>query len=73
MFTQPITVEFVQSETPEGSNIGLINSLSSFARINQYGFIETPYRKIIKGNVDDVIYLNADEEELHNSPSKQPN
>ena len=36
-------------ETPEGSNIGLINSLSSFARINQYGFIETPYRKIIKG------------------------
>ena len=51
-------------ETPEGSNIGLINSLSSFARINQYGFIETPYRKINKGSVtDEVIYLNADEEE----------
>ena len=51
-------------ETPEGSNIGLINSLSSFARINQYGFIETPYRKINKGLVtDEVIYLNADEEE----------
>jgi DNA-directed RNA polymerase subunit beta len=51
-------------ETPEGSNIGLINSLSSFARINQYGFIETPYRKINKGTVsDEVIYLNADEEE----------
>ena len=51
-------------ETPEGSNIGLINSLSSFARINQYGFIETPYRKIDKGLVtDEVIYLNADEEE----------
>ena len=51
-------------ETPEGSNIGLINSLSSFARINQYGFIETPYRKIVKGTVtDEVIYLNADEEE----------
>ena len=51
-------------ETPEGSNIGLINSLSSFARINQYGFIETPYRKINKGIVtDEVIYLNADEEE----------
>ena len=51
-------------ETPEGSNIGLINSLASFARINQYGFIETPYRKINKGAVtDEVIYLNADEEE----------
>src|SRR6056300_616562 len=51
-------------ETPEGSNIGLINSLSSFARINQYGFIETPYRKINKGAVtDEVIYLNADDEE----------
>jgi DNA-directed RNA polymerase subunit beta len=51
-------------ETPEGSNIGLINSLSSFARINQYGFIETPYRKIIKGKVtNEVLYLNADEEE----------
>jgi DNA-directed RNA polymerase subunit beta len=51
-------------ETPEGSNIGLINSLSSYARINQYGFIETPYRKINKGLVtDEVIYLNADEEE----------
>ncbi|MDC3097190.1 DNA-directed RNA polymerase subunit beta, partial [Alphaproteobacteria bacterium] len=51
-------------ETPEGSNIGLINSLSSFARINQYGFIETPYRKIVKGSVtDEVLYLNADEEE----------
>ena len=51
-------------ETPEGSNIGLINSLSSYARINQYGFIETPYRKINKGIVsNDVLYLNADEEE----------
>ena len=51
-------------ETPEGSNIGLINSLSSFARINQYGFIETPYRKIINGKVtNEVLYLNADEDE----------
>ena len=42
----------------------MINSLSSFARINQYGFIETPYRKIIKGTVtNEVLYLNADEEE----------
>ena len=66
-------------ETPEGSNIGLINSLSSFARINQYGFIETPYRKIIKGTVtDEVIYLNADEEESYtiaqaNSPINENN
>ena len=51
-------------ETPEGSNIGLINSLSSYARINRYGFIETPYRKIVKELVSkDVLYLNADEEE----------
>ena len=58
-------------ETPEGSNIGLINSLSSFARINQYGFIETPYRKIVKGSVtDEVLYLNADEEELYHCSSK---
>ncbi len=53
-------------ETPEGSNIGLINSLSSYARINQYGFIETPYRKINKGIVSkNVLYLNADEEEKY--------
>ncbi|MDA1283418.1 MAG: DNA-directed RNA polymerase subunit beta [Proteobacteria bacterium] len=53
-------------ETPEGSNIGLINSLSSYARINQYGFIETPYRKIINGMATkDVLYLNADEEEKY--------
>ena len=45
-------------ETPEGSNIGLINSLSSFARINQYGFIETPYRKIVKGSVTAVSYTH---------------
>ena len=53
-------------ETPEGSNIGLINSLSSYARINQYGFIETPYRKIINGMATkEVLYLNADEEEKY--------
>ena len=53
-------------ETPEGSNIGLINSLSSYARINQYGFIETPYRKLHKLAVsNEVMYLNADEEELY--------
>jgi DNA-directed RNA polymerase subunit beta len=50
-------------ETPEGPNIGLINSLSTYARINQYGFIESPYRKIANGRVtDDVVYMSAMEE-----------
>jgi len=53
-------------ETPEGPNIGLIGSLATFARINRYGFIETPYRRVVKGKVtDDVDYLTADEEEKH--------
>ncbi len=53
-------------ETPEGPNIGLINSLSLYARINEFGFIETPYRKVVDGKVtDDVEYLNADQEEPH--------
>ena len=51
-------------ETPEGPNIGLINSLSLYSRINEFGFIETPYRKVVKGKVlDDIEYLNADQEE----------
>ncbi|HJL58290.1 MAG TPA: DNA-directed RNA polymerase subunit beta, partial [Alphaproteobacteria bacterium] len=51
-------------ETPEGANIGLINSLASYSRINQYGFIETPYRIVTKGKVGDkVIYLSAINEE----------
>ncbi|MEE8259095.1 MAG: DNA-directed RNA polymerase subunit beta [Sphingomonadales bacterium] len=50
-------------ETPEGPNIGLINSLASFARVNKYGFIETPYRKVNKGKVtNDVVYFSAMEE-----------
>ena len=50
-------------ETPEGPNIGLINSLAVFARTNRYGFLETPYRKVINGRVtDDVEYLSAIEE-----------
>ena len=50
-------------ETPEGPNIGLINALSTYARINKYGFIECPYRKVIDGVVtDEVCYLSADEE-----------
>lgn len=55
-------------ETPEGQNIGLITSLSSYARVNEYGFIETPYRKVDKkaGIVtDDVFYLAADEEDRY--------
>ncbi|ATQ54919.1 DNA-directed RNA polymerase subunit beta [Paracoccus yeei] len=53
-------------ETPEGQNIGLINSLATFARVNKYGFIETPYRKVIEGKVtDDVVYMSATEEMRH--------
>ncbi|MDR2738041.1 MAG: DNA-directed RNA polymerase subunit beta [Puniceicoccales bacterium] len=51
-------------ETPEGPNIGLINSLSTYSRINDFGFIETPYRIVKNGRVmDDVVYLSADKEE----------
>ncbi|QQD20438.1 DNA-directed RNA polymerase subunit beta [Venatoribacter cucullus] len=50
-------------ETPEGPNIGLINSLSSYARTNEYGFLETPYRRVVDGVVtDDIIYVSAIEE-----------
>ncbi|MEM7076190.1 MAG: DNA-directed RNA polymerase subunit beta [Pseudomonadota bacterium] len=53
-------------ETPEGPNIGLINSLATFARVNKYGFIETPYRKVVDGQVtDDVTYMSATEEMRH--------
>ena len=53
-------------ETPEGPNIGLINSLASFSRVNKYGFIETPYRKVIDKKVtSDVVYLSAMEEAKH--------
>ena len=53
-------------ETPEGQNIGLISSLATFAKVNKYGLIETPYRKVIKGEgkvTDEVIYLQADDED----------
>ncbi len=51
-------------ETPEGPNIGLINSLSTYSKVNTFGFIETPYRKVVNGKVtNDVIYLSAMEEE----------
>ncbi|MFN7149582.1 MAG: DNA-directed RNA polymerase subunit beta [Microthrixaceae bacterium] len=51
-------------ETPEGPNIGLIGALATYGRVNQFGFIETPYRKVIDGKVtDEILYLPADEEE----------
>ena len=53
-------------ETPEGPNIGLIGSLATFARINPFGFIETPYRKVTDGVVtDEIVYLTADDEDRH--------
>jgi DNA-directed RNA polymerase subunit beta len=53
-------------ETPEGPNIGLINNLATYAHVNKYGFIETPYRKIVDGKVtDEVVYLSAMEEAKH--------
>ena len=64
-------------ETPEGPNIGLIGSLSVYARVNPFGFIETPYRKVIDGVVtDEIDYLTADEEDRHvvaqaNSPTDE--
>ncbi len=66
-------------ETPEGPNIGLINSLASYARINEYGFIETPYRKINKKDgenpvvTNDVVYMTADEEDnYHVAQANEP-
>ncbi|EID16780.1 DNA-directed RNA polymerase subunit beta [Mycolicibacterium phlei RIVM601174] len=64
-------------ETPEGPNIGLIGSLSVYARVNPFGFIETPYRKVVDGVVtDEIDYLTADEEDRHvvaqaNSPTDE--
>src|SRR5690554_6134429 len=53
-------------ETPEGPNIGLIGSLTTYARVNEYGFIETPYRRVDKGRVtDEIVYLTADEEDKY--------
>ncbi|MDY4139371.1 MAG: DNA-directed RNA polymerase subunit beta [Eubacteriales bacterium] len=63
-------------ETPEGPNIGLIGSLASYARINEYGFIEAPYRRVDKetGRVtDDIIYMTADEEDFYKvAPASTP-
>ena len=66
-------------ETPEGPNIGLINSLSSYARINEYGFVEAPYRRIDKSDpknprvTDEVVYMTADEEDnYHVAQANEP-
>ena len=61
-------------ETPEGPNIGLIASLATFARINRYGFLETPYRKVTGGTVStDILYLTADEEDkFHIAQAGEP-
>ena len=55
-------------ETPEGPNIGLIGSLASFATVDEFGFIRSPYRKVVKGKVtDEIVYLDASEEEARSS------
>ena len=66
-------------ETPEGPNIGLINSLASYARINEYGFVEAPYRKVDKTDInnpkvtDEVVYMTADEEDrYHVAQANEP-
>src|SRR5260370_7609611 len=60
-------------ETPEGPNIGLINSLATFARVNKYGFIETPYRRVKEGKVtSDVVYLSAMDEGKYSLPQAHP-
>ena len=59
MFIQLTTVEW-SIETPEGPNIGLINSLLTYARTNRYGFLESPYRRVVNGKVtDEIFYLSA--------------
>ena len=61
-------------ETPEGPNIGLIGSLALYAHVNDYGFIEAPYRKVVDGCVtDEIVWMTADEEERHNiAPANVP-
>ena len=60
-------------ETPEGPNIGLIGSLASYGRVNAFGFVETPYRKVEAGTVtDQIAYLTADEEDRAPSPRPTP-
>ena len=60
------TAVCVQSETPEGPNIGLINNLSSYGHLNKYGFVQTPYRKVDRETgvvTNEIVWLTADEED----------
>ncbi len=62
--TSATTAGCARSRRPEGPNIGLIGGLSTFARVNEFGFIESPYRKVVGGRVtDEIVYMAADEEE----------
>ena len=71
--TRPITAVFA-IETPEGPNIGLINSLATFARVNKYGFIEAPYRRVRDSKVTgEVTYLSAmEEQKFHVAQANAP-
>jgi DNA-directed RNA polymerase subunit beta len=63
----------VPDRTPEGPNIGLINSLALYARLNEYGFIETPYRRVVDGKVTmDIDYLSAIEKASTSSRRPTP-
>ena len=65
-FTRRITGASVPSRRPKGPNIGLIASLSTYARVNRFGFIETPYRKVEQGRVtDEIKFLSAIEEDQY--------
>jgi DNA-directed RNA polymerase subunit beta len=61
-------------ETPEGPNIGLISSMATLARVNEFGFLQSPYRKVVNGKItDDIVYLTADEEDpYHIAPATHP-
>jgi DNA-directed RNA polymerase subunit beta len=64
--TRPTTAGCARSRPRKGPNIGLIGSLATYARINEYGFVETPYRKVVDGKVtDEIEYLTADEEDRY--------
>ncbi len=64
MSTLHTTVESVQFETPEGQNIGLINTLATYAKVNEHGFIEAPYNRVEDGLIqDEIVYLTATQEE----------
>jgi DNA-directed RNA polymerase subunit beta len=66
MCTPATTAACARSRSPEGPNIGLIGSLATFGRVNPFGFIETPYRKVDNGHVtNEVVYMTADQEAEH--------